>query len=80
MFDINELFSEVSASINTADNTDAIWKEKLKFEAGKDYIVRLLPYAKEGKDGYKKTLYHYIRYSCRSGSGFPGISYRTACS
>ena len=69
MFDINELFSEVSASINTADNTDAIWKEKLKFEAGKDYIVRLLPYAKEGKDGYKKTLYHYIRYSWQDQQG-----------
>lgn len=69
MFDINELFSEVSASINTTDNTDAIWKEKLKFEAGKDYIVRLLPYAKEGKDGYKKTLYHYIRYSWQDQQG-----------
>lgn len=69
MFDINELFSEVSTSINTAENTDAIWKEKLRFEAGKDYIVRLLPYTKEGREGYKKTLYHYIRYSWQDQQG-----------
>lgn len=69
MFDINELFSEVASSISTKDNTDAIWKEKLRFEAGKDYIVRLLPYAKEGKEGYKKTLYHYIRYSWQDQQG-----------
>jgi hypothetical protein len=69
MFNINELFEEVRSSINSADTTDAIWKEKLKFEAGKDYVVRLIPFVKEGREGFKKSLYHYIRYSWQDPAG-----------
>ena len=69
MFNINELFEEVRSSINSTDTTDAIWKEKLKFEAGKDYVVRLIPFVKEGREGFKKSLYHYIRYSWQDPAG-----------
>lgn len=69
MFNINELFEEVRSSINSADTTDAIWKEKLKFEAGKDYVVRLIPFVKEGREGFRKSLYHYIRYSWQDPAG-----------
>lgn len=69
MFDVNDLFEEVRSSIASTDNTDALWKEKLKFENGKDYIVRLLPYTKEGREGYSKTLYHYIKYSWQDQQG-----------
>lgn len=69
MFDVNELFEEVRSSINSTDNTEAIWKEKLKFESGKDYVVRLVPFVKEGRDGFRKSLYHYIRYSWQDPTG-----------
>lgn len=69
MFDVNELFEEVRSAVSSTDNSDAIWKEKLKFEAGKDYVVRLIPFVKEGRDGFKKSLYHYIRYSWQDPTG-----------
>lgn len=69
MFDVNELFEEIHSSVNSSDNTDSIWKEKLKFEAGKDYVVRLIPYVKDGREGFRKSLYHYIRYSWQDPTG-----------
>lgn len=70
MYDVNEIFEEVKSSINSVDNSNAIWKEKLKFEANKDYVVRLVPYIKEGREGIRnKSLYHYIRYSWKDSIG-----------
>lgn len=67
---IDEVFNTVRASLDNQNNQrDALWKEKLKFEANKEYVVRLVPYVKEGVDGYKKSLYHYIRYSWQDNNG-----------
>lgn len=68
-FDVNDIFNEVRSSITSQPAGDNIWKNKLKFEAGKEYVLRLLPYIKEGRDGMKKSLYKYQRYSWQDPSG-----------
>lgn len=69
MVDYNDIFEEVRSSIQTKEYSDPIWKEKMKFDAGKDYVVRLLPYIKEGREGVKKSLFHYIRYTWNDQNG-----------
>ena len=68
-FNVNDIFSEVKASVLAQPSTDGIWKEKLKFEAGKEYVLRLIPYTKEGREGLKKSLVKYQRYSWQDSSG-----------
>lgn len=67
--DVNDIFSEVKNSILAQPATDGIWKEKLKFEVGKEYVLRLVPFLKEGRDGLKKSLVKYQRYSWQDSSG-----------
>lgn len=68
--DINDIFSEVKNSVMSQNGTDGIWKEKLKFETGKEYILRLVPYLKEGREQVsKKTFVKYQRYTWQDSSG-----------
>ena len=69
-FNVNDIFNEVRSSVMSNNNADSIWKEKLKFEAGKEYILRLIPYVKEGRDGVaKKTLVKYQKYTWQDSGG-----------
>ena len=68
-FDVNDIFNEVRSSITTQPSGDNIWKNKLRFEAGKEYVLRLLPYIKEGREGMKKSLFKYQRYTWQDQSG-----------
>lgn len=68
--DINDIFSEVKNSVMSQSNSDGIWKEKLKFEVGKEYVLRLIPYLKEGREQVsKKTFVKYQRYSWQDSTG-----------
>lgn len=68
--DINDIFSEVKNSVMSQNSADGIWKEKLKFELGKEYVLRLVPYLKEGREHVaKKTFVKYQRYSWQDSSG-----------
>lgn len=69
MFNVNDIFEEVRSSVMSTDTTDGIWKEKLKLEAGKEYVLRLVPYTKEGKEGLRKTMVKYIKYSWQDSNG-----------
>lgn len=69
MFNVNDIFDEVRTAVMSQDNTDGIWKEKLKFEAGKEYVLRLIPYVKEGREGLKKSLVNYIKYTWQDSTG-----------
>lgn len=68
-FNVNDIFSEVKASVLAQPASDGIWKEKLKFEVGKEYVLRLIPFVKEGREGLKKSLVKYQRYSWQDSSG-----------
>lgn len=68
--DINDIFSEVKNSVMSQNGADGIWKEKIKFEVGKEYVLRLVPYLKEGREQVsKKTFVKYQRYSWQDSSG-----------
>lgn len=68
-FNINDIFNEVRSSISNTTDTNSIWKQKLRFEPGKEYVLRLVPYIKEGREGMKKSLYKYQKYSWQDSSG-----------
>ena len=68
-FNINDIFNEVRSSITNQPAGDNIWKNKLRFEPGKEYVLRLLPYVKEGRDGMKKSLFKYQRYTWQDTNG-----------
>jgi hypothetical protein len=47
--------------------TTALYQEKLVLKAGNEYVVRLLPYLKEGREAaIKKSIYPYYTYTWRS--------------
>lgn len=72
--DINydSLFEDVKSSLEAAKTQQNVgyvsYDSMLKLVAPKDhgtvndYMLRLLPYVKEGKDGVKKTFFHYEKY------------------
>jgi len=66
-----DIFNDiVSSSISSQSSSNNVWKEKMKFEIGKEYIVRLVPYLKEGREGTaSKTLVKYQKYSWQDSSG-----------
>lgn len=67
---INDIFSEVKNSVMSQSSTDGIWKEKLKFEIGKEYVLRLVPYLKEGHEQIaKKTFVKYQKYTWQDSMG-----------
>jgi hypothetical protein len=55
----NNIFNEIKASISKKDNP---YKDIMKFEAGKTYVVRLVPNLLEPK----KTIHHYYHHSWKS--------------
>lgn len=68
--DVNDIFASVKDSLNKESASGpALYKEKIKFEQDKDYLVRLVPYVKEGKEGLHKSIYHYIMYSWVDDNG-----------
>lgn len=67
--DIGDIFTSVKDSLDKETTGPALYKEKMKFEQGKDYLVRLVPYTKEGKEGLYKSIYHYIQYSWQDAEG-----------
>ena len=44
--DIGDIFTSVKDSLDKETTGPALYKEKMKFEQGKDYLVRLVPYTK----------------------------------
>lgn len=60
--DINDFFS-ASKDLFAQKQPDGLYKEKLTLKAGNEYLVRLLPYLKEGKDGINKTSFHFWQYA-----------------
>lgn len=67
--DVNDIFASVKDSLSKETTASALYKEKIKFEQGKDYLLRLVPYTKEGRDGLHKSIYHYIQYSWVDDNG-----------
>lgn len=66
---LDDIFASVKDSIAKPSSTSGLYREKIKFEQGKDYLVRLVPYVKEGKEGLHKTIYHYVKYSWKDDNG-----------
>lgn len=66
--DINNLFAGIKASLseNRARSTNEL-KFKMPEKGGEpnEYLLHLLPYAKEGNDGVKKTFFYYFKYYWR---------------
>jgi len=54
------MFNEIKASLT--NKTDSSYKDILKFEPGKTYLVRLVPNVQEPR----KTIYHYYHHSWNS--------------
>lgn len=54
------MFNEIKASLS--NNKDSSYKEIMKFEPGKTYIVRLVPNVTDPKS----TIYHYYHHSWNS--------------
>lgn len=86
--DYDSLFEDVKSSLQEAkaqNGNYVSYDSMLKLVAPKDgstpndYMLRLLPYAKEGKEGYKKTFFHYEKYSWKDemGNNYSVLSRRT---
>lgn len=70
--DINSFFKSTSDLFanKKESKVKALYTNKLTFEKGHSYLVRLLPYLKEGVSGLSKTVFHFYTYawrSCRDG-------------
>lgn len=61
-------FFQSSASLfaKKEKNADAVYNKVLKCDKGHNYLVRLLPYLKEGAEGMSKTIFHSYTYAWRS--------------
>jgi len=57
------IFSEIKASLTTKKD-DSIFKEFMKFEAGKTYVVRLIPNISDPRN----SIYHYYHHSWNSAA------------
>ena len=62
------IFDEIKSSL--ASKNDSSYKDIMKFEAGKTYLVRLVPNLQEPK----KTIYAYKHHSWKSHSNGQFIS------
>lgn len=56
----NNIFNEIKSSLS--NKTDSSYKDIMKFEPGKTYVVRLVPNINEPKS----TIYHYYHHSWNS--------------
>lgn len=55
---LNDFFQS-SAELFASNTKKGLYTEKLSFKAGNEYLVRLLPYVKEGRAGYHKSIFHF---------------------
>lgn len=65
----NSLFEDIKSSVGGVKAAASGGYDKiLKFKRPQlgdpplEYIFRILPYVKEGKEGVKKTFYHFVKY------------------
>lgn len=56
----SSIFNEIKNSVN--NKAESAFKDVLKFEAGKQYLLRLVPNIPEGR----KTIFHYYHHSWNS--------------
>lgn len=55
----NSMFNEIKSNLN---NKDTVFKDILKFESGKTYLLRLVPNVNQPK----KSIFHYFHHSWNS--------------
>lgn len=63
--DINNLFEGIKSSLNEKRvQTTNVLKFKMPKNGAEsnEYLLRILPYTKEGNDGLKKTFFYYLKY------------------
>lgn len=68
--DLNEFFANSDELFKAKPRAKRVYDEIFSFETGNKYLVRLLPYLKEGKEGFQKTSFAFQQYawrSCRDG-------------
>lgn len=63
----SSMFESIKAALAKNDNSNAVYKEVLKLEPGKTYVVRLLPVINESGDA-SKTFFHYFMHGWTSFS------------
>ena len=56
---LNDFFQS-SAELFASNTKKGLYTEKLSFKAGNEYLVRLLPYVKEGRAGYHNSIFSSI--------------------
>jgi hypothetical protein len=56
----SSIFNEIKNAVN--NKTESAFKDVLKFEAGKQYLLRLVPNLNEAR----KTIFHYYHHSWNS--------------
>lgn len=62
-FDVfDSIKSQLSEKQTRTFSGPAPWTKKMAMKEGKYYLVRLLPYTKEGEEGKKKTIFTYVQY------------------
>lgn len=66
MSNLDDFFSSWKDISASAPKKSGQWENKLKLEIGNKYLVRFLPYLKEGKAGYHKTTFQFITYAWKS--------------
>lgn len=60
-------FFKIDLQEETKETKASAYKEKLSLKAGNKYLVRILPYLKEGRDEViNKTKFHFYNYAWKS--------------
>lgn len=63
---IDDMFGAIKSSLAaTSDDGLVSFREKVKFELGKDYLVRLIPY----KADLSKSIVHHVNFSYKKHDG-----------
>lgn len=62
---IDDMFNTIKGSLSAVSEGNGAFKEKIKFEIGKDYLVRLIPY----KADLSKSIVHHINFSYKKHDG-----------
>lgn len=64
---INDFFKVSPELFSKPQREEGIYREKLVLKAGNEYVVRLLPYLKEGKEeAIKKSIFPFWNYAWQS--------------
>ena len=64
--DVNEFFTSWNDIATAKPKHNPVWNNKLKLEKGNEYLVRFVPYLKEGKEGYHKSTFRFWTYAWQS--------------